>query len=146
METSQKRLKIASIIILVFTFFTLLNLGTEIYFSDFDAAVIPDGAPDNIVLVAKIILASISFLLVLPQIYIGIKGIKIFNAPDSSKGHIVWCAILFAIAIINVISHTVAIARHESVQENVSAVLSFLLEATIFFDYLKYSLILAKEN
>ena len=94
MEQSRKNLKLSSIIVLILSVFYAIQLVCELMFGEINNATIPEGAPDNILLITKIVLASIAGLLLIPNIYIGVKGLKVAKNPDSSKAHIVWAIIL----------------------------------------------------
>ena len=137
MEQSRKRLKITSLIVLLFAALTLLNIVSELLLGDINDVAIPEGAPANILLVTKIFVTVVTVLLLLPQVYIGLKGLKVAKHPDKSKTHIVWGIILFALAIIGLISPAVAVIKQEAIFANVSQMLSVLVEVLVFFDYIK---------
>ena len=94
MEQTQKSLKLSSIFVLLFAGLSMVEIVAELLFGEINSVVIPEGAPENILMITKIILLAVSLLFLLPQLYIGIKGLKIAKCPDSSKGHIIWAAIL----------------------------------------------------
>ena len=144
MEQSRKHLKISSIVVLILAGVTLLNLVSELLFGEINRAEIPVGAPDNILLITKIILLVVSVVLLLPQIYIGMKGIKVAKKPDSSKGHIILGTVLLVIATLALVSPAIAIFNREDVFNNVSELLSIAVEVIVFFDYVKYARAVAK--
>ena len=144
MEQARKHLKISSIIVLVFAGLTLLNLVSELLFGELNRAEIPDGSPDNILLITKILLLVVSLLLLLPQVYVGLKGLKMAKKPDSSKAHIIWGTILLVIAILGLVSPAIAIIKQEDVFNNVSELLSILVDVVVFFDYVKYARMVSK--
>ena len=144
MEKAKKNLKVLSIVILIFAGLTLLSLCVELLPDDFSGAEIPEGSPENIVLITKIFLMTLTVIMLLPQIYIGIKGIKMAKNPDSSKAHIVWAIILLAFSVIAIISPLVAIFKQEAVKENVSDLCNILVEAIMFFEYIVYARAVAK--
>ena len=146
MNNSRKHLKIDSIIVLIFAAMTLLNIVAELFFGELSTATIPDGAPNNIVLITQIFMLVFSAILLLPQVYIGFKGLKVAKKPDSSKAHIVWAIILFVCAAIGIISPVVNIIGMNDVMGNVSTALSFVLELAIYYDYIKHAKAVAKEN
>lgn len=135
MEKTRKNLKTISIVILIFAGLTLLGVIGEICFGDLNKAEIPEGSPENILLITKIFLLSLTVVLVLPQVYVGVKGIKFANAPDSSKAHIVWAIILFAFSVVTLISPLSAIFKGGDVFDNVSLMCSTIVEAVMFFEY-----------
>lgn len=146
MEQNRKQLRISSLIVLLFAAVTLVQIISEVLFGDLESAVIPEGAPENILLITQIVLLVISLVLLLPQIYVGLKGLKVAKTPNSSKGHIVWAIILLAISILNMITPVVDIVKGGNAFDNLSSFFSYLLEATIFFEYIRYARAVAKGN
>ena len=144
MEQARKNLKNMSIVVLLLAAATLVQIGTELMLGELNSVEIPAGSPDNILLITKIRLLSISFVLLLPQLYIGIKGLKEAKSPTDSKGHIVWGMILFVLTLVGLISPAVAIIKREAVLENVSSLCSILVEVVVFFDYIKYARLVAQ--
>ena len=140
MEQSRKYLKLSSIAVLALALFSMLQLVSELLFGDINQAAIPEGAPDNILLITRIILFAVAFLLMLPNIYIGIKGMRIAKKPNASKAHIVWAIILLAFACLNIIEPVVTCVSDGMKYENISAVLSIAVEITVFFEYIKYAM------
>ena len=140
MEQSRKYLKLSSIAVLALALFSMLQLVSELLFGDINQAAIPEGAPDNILLITRIILFAVAFLLVLPNIYIGIKGMRIAKKPNASKAHIVWAIILLAFACLSIIEPVVTCVSDGMKYENISAVLSIAVEITVFFEYIKYAM------
>ena len=145
MDQTRKLLKISSIVVLVMMVMTLINFITELIFGDINSSVIPADAPENILLITKVIVVTVALLLLLPQIYIGMKGIKIANNPNSSKGHIIWAIILFIFAILNLIFSIVNMVEN-GFGENIGELLSYLLEVVIYYDYIKYAIAVARSN
>ena len=146
MSQLRKNLKILSIVVLAFAGLTALNIVFELIFGEINNAAIPEGSPDNILLIAKIFLVVLSFIILLPQVYIGIKGIKVANKPDNSRGHIVWGIILFVLSLVGLISPVMAIFKREDIFSNLSALFSGAVDAAILFAYVKYARSVAEEN
>jgi hypothetical protein len=144
MEQTRKNLKTSSIIVLALAGLSLLNALFEIFFGELNkelkGAVIPEGAPDNVVLIAQIFVLVISFLFFLPQLYIGIKGLKISKKPDSSKAHIVWGIILVVWTAIGLLSPLFALIQgNGNTFENFASVCSIAVDVFILFEYVKYA-------
>ena len=112
MEQSRKHLKISSIVVLVFTLATIIGLIASLM--ELNNASIPDGAPDNILTITKTILMVVSGILLLPQIYIGLKGLRIANNPNSSKFHIVVATIVFIFTLLSLVSPAIALIEGSS--------------------------------
>ena len=144
MEQTRKYLKLSSIAVLALALFSMLQLVSELLFGDINRAAIPEGAPDNILLITRIILFAVSFLLMLPNIYIGIKGMRIAKKPNASKAHIVWAIILLAFACLSIIEPVVTCVSDGMKYENISAALSIVVEITVLFEYIKYAMAVRK--
>ena len=146
MERSRKHLKISSIVILIYAAATLLNLFAEIFFGELNSAEIPDGSPANILLITKIVLTVFSFIFLLPEIYVGLKGLKMAHNPDSSRFHILLAMILLGFTAVSMITPTVALFKGDSLGANLGDVLGMVVEIFIYYDYVKYARIVADEN
>ena len=136
---SRKGLKISSIVVLIFAGVSVLNIVSELLFGDLNNAEIPAGSPDNILLITKIILLAVSFVLLLPQIYIGLKGLKLAKYPDSSRLHIVIGIILLVLTAVDLISPMISVIKMESVFQNVSEFLGVIVEVMVYYEYVKYA-------
>lgn len=73
MEQSKKNLKFMSIAMIALAFLSLVRVAIELIFTDFSVA----NYSKEIILIATIVFAVISVIILLPQFYIGLKGIKI---------------------------------------------------------------------
>lgn len=144
MGKTRKNLKTSSIVVLALAGLSLLNIIFELFFGELNkelnSAVIPDGAPDNIVLIAQIFVLIISILLLLPHFYIGIKGLKIAKNPDASKGHIVWGIILIVLTVIEFFSPLLALIQgNGGAFANISEMCSIAVDIFVLFEYVKYA-------
>ena len=137
MEQTRKYLKLSSIAVLALAFFSLLQIVSELLYGELNNAVIPEGAPENILPITKIVLFSVALLLTLPNIYIGIKGLRIAKKPNSSKGHIVWAIILLVFASLSLIEQGVGFIHDGFNFENISAFCSIVVEVTVFVEYFR---------
>lgn len=144
MET-RKHLKLSSIVILLFAGFSLLQIVASLLFGELNNAAIPEGSPSNILLITKIILLCISVVLLIPGVYVGIKGLKAAKKPDSSKGHIVWATILLVLAVLSLAAPALSFISKAEASDSFGALFSVLLEIVIYFDYIKYAKAVAKE-
>ena len=142
MEQSRKKLKTYSIIVLIFTVATIFNLLSVLI--ELNNATIPEDAPSNILLITRIILIAVSSILLLPQIYIGVKGLKIAKKPNSSKAHIVVATILFVFSILGVLSPITSLFQKQAVVENIRAIIYLVVEMSVYFDYIKWAKNVAK--
>lgn len=143
MEQTRKQLKISSIVVLVFAALSLIKVLGELAWGGFDAV---DGIEGGIVLATKIIILVITLLLLLPQLYIGIKGLKIAKNPDSSKAHIVLAIILLVLSALGLISPIFSLFNQGVVYDCIRDIASILIEVVIFFEYIKYAEAVRKAN
>ena len=146
MEQNRKHLKISSVIVLVLAAVTFLRVAGEFLFGDWGTTTLPDGLSESLVLAARIVLAVITFALLAPQIYMGIKGLRIAKNPVSTKGHIVWAAILFVLAILSLIDPATALVQNINLLDNAVALISGVLSSASYFYYLWFANAVAKEN
>ena len=145
MEQAKKHLKWTSIALLALAGSTLLQIVAELLFGDLNNAEIPAGSPDHILMITKIILLGFSCVMLFPQVYVGVKGLLMVKAPNASKGHIVWAIILFVFTLVDLLSPAFALVMQDNVNENLSLLLGGLVEASVYFDYIKYAKVIARE-
>ena len=143
MEQTKKNLKTTSMLVLLFAALTLIRVIVSLIFDGFGST---EGATDGAVLVANIIVLVVTVICLIPQVYIGLKGIKVANAPDSSKAHVIWAMILFVITVLSLISPVIGLIKKDTGSDNVGTLLSLLLEGIIYFEYVKYARDIAKGN
>lgn len=144
MEYAKKQLKIISIVILALSCLDAANIVLQLIFMDWNAAANATGANPTALLVAQIILVAITALVLWPQLYIGLKGLKMAKTPDSSRAHIVWAKILFVLSLIGMISPLISIIKVEDLWENISQFCDLLVEVLVFFEFIKYAGTVAK--
>ena len=137
MEQSRKNLKIMSIAMLVLAILSLARVALELSFGINADAI--EGATKELMFAAVIVLAVISVILTLPQIYIGLKGLRVAKNPDDSKGHIVWSTILLVISIIAVVCYVIGSISSGDYKEKFSAILDMVLDVVIYSTFLKYA-------
>ena len=145
MEQAKKHLKWTSIALLALAGSTLLQIVAELLFGDLNNAEIPAGSPDHILMITKIILLGFSCVMLFPQVYVGVKGLLVVKAPNASKGHIVWAIILFVFTLVDLLSPAFALVMQDNVNENLSLLLGGLVEASVYFEYIKYAKVIARE-
>ena len=128
---ASKNLKVSGFLLLLLGALSLFELAVGIYFGDYSGMGISGTELD----ITQAFVLIVSFIFLIPQFYVGIKGIKVANNPDSSKLHIILAVILLIIAAGNIFSSVVNIMNQVNVEENVSAALSVLVELVVLIDY-----------
>ena len=106
MEKTRNNLKAYSIIILAFAAITLIVEIVTLCVKGLPIpATLPAGVTQEFAKITVIITCAISFVIYIPQFYVGLKGLKIANGENVSvKGPKVWAVILAVLAIIATIS------------------------------------------
>lgn len=124
-----------SILVLAYTALTLIRLIVEAAFTNFNIRNLPDNVAEGFAMVLRVMLCVISFILLLPQIYIGVKGIKIAKKPDSSKGHLVWAIILSAFAVLSISTPVSNIMQGVNVGANLFELIGLSVDILLFVTY-----------
>ena len=136
MMNARKNLKWLSAVVLALAGLSFIRVIWETFFVEFNAATLPEGATAGVVLAAQIILCVVSCIILLPQIYVGVKGLKIAQKPDDSKAHIVWAIILAAISVIGIISPVSSIINAVNVVDNVVELIDLATDIAIYVAYI----------
>ena len=139
MNLNRKYLKNISIIVLILAGIFLINLVRGIFFDGLNQAAIPEGAPENTLQITQIFMLVMSLLFLLPQIYVGVKGLKIANEPDASKGHIVWASILLATAAWSVASGLFSMIGDGVTLSSVFDIAVVAVETVVYWVYIKFA-------
>ena len=140
MEKSRKNLKEASILVLIFAALSLVRSIFDLIFGIQE--ITPDpakGITEGVILAAIIIYAVFGLLLLIPQVYIGLKGIKISKNPDSSRAHIVWAKVLFVLCIICIAAPVADMIEKGDIVVNVLELCDLALAIIIYFMFIKYA-------
>ena len=135
MDKSRKNLLTFSLFIIGFAVMAVVSIGLELYFG-FNNAAAPEGASDNILDITKAFVFAVSLIMLLPQFYVGIKGIRVSKNPDSSKGHIVWGIILFIITLVAAVSSIIELVAQDPMQRDYTIIFDPIFEAIIYFAFL----------
>ena len=139
MDNSRRHLKEASFLVLLFTAFSFIRMLIQLFVVGFDADAAQVDASHELVVAAMIVLFVISMILLLPQLYMGIKGLKIAKNPTSSKAHIVWAVILLVFSAFSIISTVSSITEHVNVLDNVITLVDHALDVIVYCMYIKYA-------
>lgn len=135
MEKSRRSLKFMSEIILICLTFSFLRSILEVFLTKVDN----DNIPTQFLIIAKIMLCVIYAVLYLPQVYIGVKGIKVAKNPDSSKAHIVWAVIFIVFAVFAAISAVSGLIKAEDVTGNIFGLIDAVIDLGLYFFYVKFA-------
>lgn len=144
MEKNKKNLKVLSILILALAVYSLIRIVLSVFSIDLNPENLTDGASATHLLIGQIFVCVVSVILLIPQIFVGIKGIKVSNNPDSSKAHIVWAVILTVLSVIGILSPASELIKGVAVLDNLLAVADMALDAIIYIEYINYAKKLVK--
>jgi uncharacterized membrane protein len=144
MEKNKKNLKILSILILALAVYSLIRIVLSVFSIDLNPEDLTDGASATHLLIGQIFVCVVSVILLIPQIFVGIKGIKVSNNPDSSKAHIVWAVILTVLSVIGILSPASELIKGVAVLDNLLAVADMALDVIIYIEYINYAKKLVK--
>jgi hypothetical protein len=93
----------------------------------------------DFVVIAKIVLCVIYAVFYVPQVYVGVKGIKLANRPDSSKAHIIWAVIFIALATLGAVSAVVDLINAKDVLSNIFVLIDSVIDFGLYFFYVKFA-------
>ena len=144
MTESRKQLKIASYLVLLFAAISTIRLALAICFGELNSASIPEGSPENILLITKIILVVVSAAILIPQFYVGFKGLKVAKKPSKAKAHINCAIVLLVLTVLSLIEPVVGIVLQKGAGDYIGTLLDLILEGIIYFDYIRYAKAVAK--
>ena len=138
MSISRNHLKEASFLVLLFTAFSFIRMIIQV-FVGFEADPTQVGVSHEIIVVTMIVMFVVGLILLLPQLYVGVKGMKIAKNPTSAKGHIVWAVILLVFSAFGIISTVTSIAEQINVVDNVITLVDHALDVIVYCMYIKYA-------
>ena len=144
MEKAKKQLKTSSLFVLLFAGLSLMNIIRALTFGDINSATIPEGAPDNILQITKVIILTVTAIILLPKVYVGIKGLQIAKNPVASKRHITVAMLILAFEAFGGIDPVLGIVKQGFTMDQFMTVADVLLEVIIIFEYIKYAKDVAK--
>ena len=136
MEKSRRNLLTFSLFIIGLAVITVVEIAAELYLGGFNRVEIPEGAPDNILEITKNFILIFSIVMLLPQLYVGIKGVRVARNPDSSKGHIFWGSVIFILAVLGCVSSIIDWTNNGNPSECFSSLMECAFDAIIYCEFL----------
>ncbi len=135
MESTKKNLKIMSILVLILALFSLVRVAVEIFTADYSSV----DATKEMIMVAQIVTAVLSIIILIPQIYVGVKGFKVAKNPDSSRGHIVWATILLVLSLIAIIITVVQGIQDKNFKDKFASLGDAFVDIAILSSYISFA-------
>lgn len=147
MTKERKILKEYSVVILIFAALSLVRLIVDACVNGFSTETIPvEGVTEELVKIAVIIAFVLALLLLIPNVYVGFKGLKEAKNPTGAREHIVWALVLSIIYLIATISSVVEITKGFDIDKLIE-ILDVAVDTALFFAYyLTAKKLLAKTN
>ena len=140
MEKTKKNLKCMSVLILVLAAISLVRVILSVVLTDFAPDKLPAGTTEGVVLASQIIMCVFGLALLVPQIYVGLKGIKISNdSVSSTKAPVVWAIILAILSALSLISPVSNLIQNGITVGYVLELVDFALDVIIYLAYIKYA-------
>lgn len=135
MEKQRKNLKAYSVVILICVALSLIRMIADACINGFgDISMLPEGTSEDVALVAFIIVWVLGIIFLLPQVYLGVRGIKQANKPTKGRAHIVWAFILTVCAIISTVSEIIVLTNGYSF-DKLLALINVLVNVLLFGEY-----------
>ena len=97
-------------------------------------------------MITKLFHFAVSILLLTPRIYVGLKGLSAAKKVTASKRHVIWALIIFAVALLNLVSLIADIVMRGGVGDRMPMLLGVLLEVLVYFDYIRYAKMVSRES
>ena len=135
MEKNRKNLRDMSGLVLFCTLLSAIRLISDSLALDFNIQNLPADVTEGLAAVSRIVLCVIGFILLLPQVYMGVKGIKLSKKPDASKGHIVWAIILTVMTAIAIYTPVSDIIAGVQVGANIMELVIMAVDILLFVTY-----------
>ena len=135
MEKSKQNLKVMSILIMALTAFSCVKMIVNLCMGGLKVDKVPEGMTEGLVMVSLVIGVVFSFALLLPQVYVGIKGMKFAETPDSSKAHIVWAIVLAILAGVSTVSAISGMTQSGKLVSSLLNIVDSGLDVVVFIIY-----------
>ena len=135
MEKQRKNLKLYSIVILICIALSLIRMVIDVCINGFgDISMLPEGTSESVAQAAFIIVWVMGIIFLLPQAYLGVRGIKQANNPTEGRAHIVWSLILTVCAVIATVSEIIGLTKGYSF-DKLLALINVLVNVLLFGGY-----------
>lgn len=145
MEKERKNLKELSILILVFAGLSLIRMVVDVIINGFTSTPLIEGLSQDVSNIIFIVAFIIGLLFLIPEVYVGYKGIKISQKPNNSKSHIIFAKVIFVCIIISLVGTIIELVKGADLAINILTVADVLIDAVLYFLYIKYANVIIKQ-
>lgn len=147
MEKTRKNLRDISIFVLVIAGLALIRLSIQTIFGNIFTVKtlpeIPEGMTEElaktVMLVTQIAAWAISLVAILPQLFIGLRGLKNAKGPMDVHGHITWAKVMFVFSIIGTVSSFFTLFSSKDLFNDILSLLITAVDIFVFFLFIKYA-------
>lgn len=139
MEKSKKNLREMSLLILILAGLALIRMIVSLCVNGIHIDAAQAGVSPELAKATGIAIVVASFVALLPQIYVGFKGLKVANGDATGKAHIVWAAILLVFAVISLFDPISAITKNVHLIDNILELIARALDVLIYFLFIKFA-------
>lgn len=126
MEQNQKYLKIISWLLLAFA---VLDLVKIVVTGIMGMAALSAGVG----MIVAVVAVAISGLLLVPQVYVGVKGLAVAKAPSKAKAHITWAFVLMIVNFVGLLATAISFFKGEG---NAAEVSSLAVQIFLYYLYI----------
>ena len=145
MEKERKMLKEMSILVLILVGLSLVRMVVDVILNGFDWSQI-EGLSLEASKVVIIVTWVCGLLFLLPEIFVGYKGIKVAKNPDDSKSHIVLAKIIFVCVILSLVNIILELTKSTNIAINIITIVDVVLDAVVFYLYIRYASKIRKQH
>lgn len=142
MEKARKNLKEFSYLILFLLGLSLIRSIINLIVNGVNIDAEKANLPQGLVMPIVVITIAAGFVLFIPQLYVGLKGLKLANGTsedDTFKAPIVWATILLVAAAFSIISPVQDLASNTNVIASILAIIDYALDVVVYFLYIKFA-------
>jgi hypothetical protein len=137
MEKKRTDLRTYSILILAFAILSLARMIADACMNGFgNVGTLPEGVSEEAGKVALVVVWVIGILFLLPQVYVGLAGLKQSKEPTKGRAYITWSLIIAAFSALAVISGIVEITKVytlDTLIATLDALVNVILFAAFYF-------------
>ena len=145
MKDSKTQLRRWSYLILFFTALSAIRMIVEVFKIDFNPTDLPEGTTKGMFIAAQIIVLVIGLIILLPEVFVGVRGIKLSKSPDSRKGHITWAKVIIVLSVIGLIAPISGLIQGERIVSNILEVIDLLCDVAVFYLFIIFAKQVANE-
>lgn len=140
MQKTKSEFKILSMLLLVLAALDAVRIITNLVKNVNAAQQALSGIAPELVKIAVIIAGVVSLALLLPDIFLGVRGIKIANGAEvTGRGHIIWAKVLLVFSIIAAVLAVVDLIGSSDILMSLLSLATAGIDVALYVFYIKYA-------